>query len=657
MINGEKCSSIVEYQSRGEIIVPAERGRIIDSKGRILANNIPRKSFFAYPQTRADATKIASHLHRYMKTTEWELKNTLTENLEGFTWLCRKLPDNKAENLNKKELPGLFSQTEMKRVYPNKNLILDLIGSVTVDNQGNGGLEYALNSNLCGTSGRSMIERDAFGKVYRVASKQILLPQNGSDVALTIDLDWQAIVEDELKKGVDEYNAKSGTVVFLKPNDGAVLAMACYTPASVNSTSTKNEAISDLFEPGSAFKLITVSAALEEGALKPTDLIDCGHGKAQFSGLWIHDDKELDTLTLRDIFRLSSNVGVGHAAVKTGARKLYKYSKYFGFGKKCGIDLPGEHPGSLKEPEVWSDFFAAQLAMGHGLSVNALQMAAAFNVITSNGALYKPYIIREITKPNGEVVKRGSSRKVRTILSKKTCDILKTFLADVVDSGTAQYAKSDKVHFSGKTGTPQKPDFINGGYHQNHYTPVFAGYFPSENPVAVGVVYLDDPQPIHYSGFTSARIFAKAAERIVSLENINGGVKYAESTEKITDINFQVPDLTGYTLSSARSILDSLKLDIQIIGDGDIIVEQQPAPNTVLHHADRLILCLGNPDPNEKENLNQLVGLSVRRAVKKLVDWGYQIELRGTGFVKKVEELNTNNKQKKPKCRLYCKID
>jgi cell division protein FtsI/penicillin-binding protein 2 len=635
LVHGDEYQKIASNQTNGEIIVPAERGGVTDCKGRILAGNVPCLSLFAYPQKEQDAGIIADAIAPVMGVPANQLRKTLYGRLETFTWLCRKLPKAKADALLSRQIRGLFPQREMQRIYPSDGLGRDLLGVVDIDNNGISGLEYALNRRLVGSEGRSRVERDALGNIYRVAGKDLIDPRNGNNVALTIDLDWQAIVEDELRQGVDTFSAQSGIAILLKPGDGAILAMASWYPKSSRAASEKNEAISDVFEPGSVFKLITAAGALEEDVLRPEQRVDCGNGKAQFSGKWIRDDHSYSALAFRDVFRFSSNVGTANVARKLGSKTMFKYAKFFGFGRKLGVDLPGEAAGSLHEPAVWSDFFTASIAMGHGVSVTALQLAAAFNVVPSGGTLYQPYIIKQVTAPDGAVLETTAPVKVRTLLSDKTCATLRQFMESVVDSGTAKYSKSDIVDFAGKTGTAQKPNLETGGYYANRYNASFAGYFPADNPIAVGVVILDDPQPVHYAGMTAGRVFRKIAERIATLQDLAKPPEFAAKEAKTAPAKIRVPDLQGHTLSTVESLLDTLNLDITFVNTGDIIARQIPASGSILTGGERLILYLADPDTTVNR-LNELIGLSVRAAVPKLIEWGYSFNIEGAGYVKSI---------------------
>lgn len=366
--------------------------------------------------------------------------------------------------------------------------------------------------------------------------------------------------------------------------------------------------------------------------------MDCGNGVASFSGKLIHDDHRHGALSVFDVFRYSSNIGTARVALKLGSKNLFKYAKYFGFGRKIGIDLPGEGAGLMKEPPVWSEHFTACFAMGHGVSITALQLAAAYSVVTANGTLYQPYIIREVLGPDGGVVEKTQTTKIRTFLSPKTCATLRRFMEAVVDSGTAKYSKSDMVDFAGKTGTGQKPS-PQGGYYDNRYSSTFAGYFPTDNPIAVGVVVLDDPQPIHYAGMTSGKIFRRVAERIATMQNLPTSPEYASKQAKPAPVKIKVPDLKGYTLSTVEDLLDTLKLDIAFINTGDIISRQVPTAGTSLMPGERLILYLADPDTVYNNRFNELVGLSLRTAVPKLMEWGYTVAIQGSGFVKSVTAL------------------
>ena len=638
LVHGDEYFRIANHQTNGEIIVPAERGGIYDTKGRALAGNIALRSFFAYPQNEQHAVRIADGVAPFMSVPSKQLRKTLTARLDAFTWLCRKMPDDKSDLLAATKIPGLFHQKEMQRIYPNDQLGRDLLGMVDVDNNGISGLEFALNDRLVGSDGNTRVERDAVGNIYRVASKDVVAPRNGKNVNLTIDLDWQAIVEEELRLGVDSMGAQSGIVILLRPNDGAILAMASCYPHSTAGASQKNESISDVFEPGSVYKLVTAAGALEEGAMRPEQRVDCGNGVATFSGKQIHDDHKHGALSVFDVFRYSSNIGIARVALKLGPKNMYKYAKYFGFGRKVGIDLPGEASGLMREPPVWSDFFTASFAMGHGVSITALQLAAAYSVVPSNGTLYQPYIVRDVIGPDGNVVEHTQPTKTRTLLSPKTCAILRQFMESVVDSGTAKYSKSDMVDFAGKTGTGQIPS-PQGGYYQNRFTSTFAGYFPCDNPIAVGVVVLSDPQPIHYAGMTSGKIFKHIAERIATMQNLPTSPEYAAKQTKQAPVKIRVPELQGHTLSTVEDVLDTLNLDIAFINTGDIISRQIPTAGTMLAGGERLILYLADPDTTYNNRLNELIGLSLRSAVPKLMEWGYAVAIQGSGFVKNIIPL------------------
>lgn len=657
LIKGKQFAQIAKDQSKGEVVLPAERGRLIDDRGRLLASNIACKSFFAYPQNGANAQKIASSVAPIMAVPTSSLSRKLSSNLDAFNWLCRKIPDDRAAWLEGKGIPGLFCQREMKRIYPYGGLGLDLIGTVDIDNQGISGLEYAINDRLAGHNGKALIERDAVGKVYRVSSREIVAPENGCDVALTIDLDWQEIVESELAAGVKEFNADAGMAVFLKPNDGAILAMASCCPNQQQGRSMKNEAVSNLFEPGSVFKLITASAVLEEGVVRPEDVFDCDSGRAVFSNRVIHDDKKWGLLTFRNIFRVSSNIGVGKASLKLGGRQLYKYVRNFGFGSRIDVDLPGEAGGLVRQPEVWSDHYTASLAMGHGISVNALQLATAFSVVPANGILYKPYIIKEIISSDGEVLQTGKPCEVRKLISPETCEILRQFLASVVDSGTAKYSRSKRVSFCGKTGTAQKPNLETGGYYQNRFVSSFAGYFPKENPVAVGVIVLDNAQPLHYAGMTAAHIFAKVAERIASLKQLPAPTPTEPETAPPTMQLVSVPDFVGSTRSGVKDALSSLKLDVRTINDGDTVIRQHPGAGAELAPGERLFLYFADENAEDKQELTDVLGLSVRQAIAQLTKWGYEVELQGSGLVRSVKELKSSGDGVCKRCQILCSTD
>jgi membrane peptidoglycan carboxypeptidase len=294
--------------------------------------------------------------------------------------------------------------------------------------------------------------------------------------------------------------------------------------------------------------------------------------------------------------------------------------------------------------------------MGHGLSVNTLQLAAAFNVVPSGGTLYRPYIIKQIATPDGEVIESGEPEAVRSLLSPETCELLKDFLASVVDSGTAKYSKSSIVTFSGKTGTAQKPIPTGGGYYQDRFVSTFAGYFPRRDPVAVGVVVLDDAQPLHYAGMTAAKIFASIAERIASLKNLPAPNRaIAQDTAAALEL-IEVPDLVGCHADSTHVLLADVDLDIRAVNAGASVVRQYPQAGSRLAPGERLILYLAGTDDADEDDLRDIVGLSVRQAVTSLLNRGYEVDLKGSGLVKSVKKMGVADGARK-RCRIICSKD
>lgn len=530
VVQGARFEELVLRQCWGKFKLNAKRGNITDCRGNILAFDVPSESFFTYVKDKKYLRKLGRSYGSL--TGNGSLTDRLLKRPGEFNWLVRRADPELASRLKALGFDSVQVQQEFSRVHPYGNLGMDILGQVDIDNVGTSGLESTFDQHLKPDPGLVTFQRDGRGKVYRVSEVPAVRPRAGCDLMLTIDAEYQQIVEEELRIAVGKWDALSGIAVFIEARSGRILAADYYSPDNEvcgESPVFKSRIVTDLFEPGSTFKIVAFAGMIETEAYELTDSIWAGMGEFKFNGRTLHDDKELDTISFRRAFELSSNIATARFSQKLGGKALFKFARDFGFGQPTGVDIQGEQRGMLGKPRNWSEFWIAQTSIGHGMSVNALQLANAFAAIANGGKLMRPFVVEEIRSESGRLKQRFSPHQIRQVVSERTAGILQDLMGGVVDSGTAKVARIDEVLFSGKTGTAQKPDLENGGYFQNKYMASFAGFFPRNNPRIAGVVIIDEPKRINYGGYTSGPAFAEIARRITLLEKTRRDWIVAES--------------------------------------------------------------------------------------------------------------------------------
>jgi len=519
IVEGSRCESLVANQCWGELKLSAKRGCIYDRNNNLLAFDMPSETFYTYTADKQYLRKLARRVSSL--TGEDDLVSRVLRRPGNFNSLARLTSPELADKIKALKCDSIYSYLEFLRVYRYHSLAVDILGQIDIDNNGISGIELAYHDQLQPNPGLARFQRDGKGRVYRISETPIVRPNDGCDLKLTIDIEYQQIVEEELRRAVEKWNASSGMAVFVESATGRILAADCYVRSTENRDEDKvykSRFVTDLFEPGSTYKLVAFAGMLEDNLWSLQDTVWAGMGTFRFNGRTLHDDKELGTITFRRAFELSSNIATSRFSQALGGKKLYKYARQFGFGQRTGVDLPGEECGRLKKPRNWSEFWTAQTSIGHGLSVTGLQMAVAAGAIANDGILMKPYIVEEIRSETGRLKQRFTPQMIRRVVSHSTAATLQDLMAGVVDSGTAQVARIDQVLFSGKTGTAQKPNLESGGYYWDKYMASFGGFFPREDPSVAGIIIIDEPKRVHYGGYTAAPAFAEIVRRITLLE-------------------------------------------------------------------------------------------------------------------------------------------
>ena len=508
-----------ERQQNRVVELTPPRGTIYDRRGHELAVSVEVESVAADPSQVVDAAATAAALAEVLDLDVRELGEDLADGERVFTWVKRKLEPPQAEEVRELALPGIFLLPESKRYYPLGSLAAPVLGHVGLDNSGLAGLEYLYEQVVASKPGKRRVLRDAHRGTVLYPHLVISEAEPGKDLHLTLDVTLQHLVERELAAAVARTQARGGIVIMIDPQDGAILAMASYPTFDPNrfyeyrEERRRNPAVMDAYEPGSTFKLVTVAAALEAGAVDPSHVFDCERGGITLAGVRINDHQSFGKLTVHQIITRSSNVGAIKLGAAAGAEHLFATITAFGFGRRTGIDLPSESSGILRPAERWSPLSPAYISFGQGISVTALQLVNAFAAIANGGCLLKPYIVASIGGDGTPRETIGKRQVVGLPISPSSVRQIREMLEGVVLTGTGKPAAVPAYRVAGKTGTAQKVAPRGRGYAANKHVASFVGFAPFERPALVGAVILDEPRPLYHGGEVAAPVFAAIVGR------------------------------------------------------------------------------------------------------------------------------------------------
>ncbi len=516
-----------ERQQERVVKLDPKRGTIYDRMGRELAVSLDVDSVYGVPSGIDNPRPLAQQLSRILREDRRGLEQRLAGNKQ-FVWLSRKVEPGRAEKIRALGNKEIGIRLESKRFYPKKTLAGPVLGFLGVENGGLEGLELAYDKTLRGMNGWVIAEKDAMGRTVFPGGPgfQYKLPKPGHDILLTIDEVIQHIAEKELDSVLASTRAKGGVCLVMNPQTGEVLALSVRSAANGKQAFNPNEpqrskpaewrnrAVTDAFEPGSIFKPFLASAALEERVVHPLERIDCSAGEIHLADRVIKDAHENGVLTFTDVIAESSNVGTIQVALRLGKERFAKYITAFGFGKKTGVDIPGEIPGQLKDQHLWSGVSIGSIAIGQEIGVTPIQMASAYCALANGGMLMKPYIVSEIVDHDGGEGKKFQPQVVGRAITEETCAKVNKMLQRVVETGTGQKARPAAYTAAGKTGTAQKIDQRTGRYSQKDYVSSFVGFAPANSPKLVILVMVDTPEgAVHYGGSVAGPVFKAVAEQ------------------------------------------------------------------------------------------------------------------------------------------------
>ena len=620
VVQYQKYRQLAQKQYQATVPLPAARGTLYDRNGSIIASNSVFVSYAADPTVAAeDARLIANKFSKVFGKPYADYLHKLRSE-SRFVWLERVVDVGNTKKINPKEFPGLVVRSEPKRLYHDQ-VAGQLIGSTDLDNKGIAGIEAEFDNELRGADGYVVFQRDGLGHARASVDYPRVEPINGSDIFLTIDMQMQSIAEQELKKGIEQCNAEAGIAIILRPKTGEILALAqCpnVDPNSFRSSSPQAQrlrAVTDMFEPGSIFKIVTASSALESGLVAPetpfyaengTYVVPVVNGKTRT----ITDTHKEGWISFREAIEFSSNIVMAKISNIIGSERLYTMARDYGFGIATNLELPGEVSGVLKKPSDWSATTLNTIAFGYEVGVTPIQIAAAYGAVANGGILMKPYLFMKEQDQSGQVVRAGHPQQIRRVISAASARTMTDFFEGVVERGTGKSAALPGMKIAGKTGTSRK--YTEGHYEKSSYTASFVGFFPSDDPQIVCLVMMDDPRGGSYTGgLTSAPVFRAIAQRLIATSDIfapparsdEASAKNASLTDSeagplaarigkdATDTAAPgvVPDVKGCSLRRAVNLLSMGKF-LPVVNGSGTVVSQSPAAGSIARPGMKVVL-------------------------------------------------------------------
>ena len=607
-----------QHQQQRVFEISPMRGTIYDRKGRELAVSLPMDSVFGDPAEIADVEMVARLLSRVLDSPAEDIETKIRQARTPVR-LAKKLSPEAVQRITDMNLRGVFFQKENRRVYPQRELAASVLGYVDVDEKGIGGIEYSLDKQIRGRPGKMMVMADGRRRWY---DRNESAADPGAGITLTIDETIQYIAEKELARSIAETHALAGTVLVQDTNSGELLAVANWPtfdpndPGKYPEDARGDRAVSAAYEPGSTFKVLTLTGAIENGVATPDDFIDCQMGTITIAGRLIHDWKKFGVLSVRGILANSSDVGAIKVALRLGAPRFNDAVRAFGIGRLTGIDLPGENRGLLRPIEEWQASSIGSLAMGQEVSVTPIQIISAISAVGNGGTLNRPHVVREID--GGTPGALPSDPGPQTATDAKTAAAVRGMMEDVMLEGTGKHSQLDGFTAGGKSGTAQKIDPKTGRYSSTQYNSSFLGFAPVNNPAITILVVLDSPVGPHHGGEVGGPVFKRVAEQVLAYLGVPHDVAAPSDVETAKNMGAEsrkeprlgdgadfarhrfaevvaktkqpagaptvafgdpsaiaVPNLTGQSVRGVTEACSRLGLVPSLIGDG-VAVEQSP---------------------------------------------------------------------------------
>lgn len=619
-----------------EIKIQPKRGIIYDREGVEFAVSAGSETVVAIPSDIINPQQTADKLAEILELEREEIYDRLTRQA-GAVYVARKIDDDKAEQIQKLDLAGITFTEESKRHYPKDSLASHLIGFAGVDNQGLQGVELSYDQYLRGKPGRKLIESDAAGRQLPEGVEDYVAPENGNDLFLTIDSVLQYIVERELDRAMLLNEAEAATIMMMDPQTGEILALGnrpTYNPNNFLDYTPdlwRNRAVSDTYEPGSTFKIITAAAGLEEGVVQPNDKFhDPGHIEVAGQKISCWKDGGHGMQTFAEVVENSCNPGFVQVGQRIGAENFYKYIEAFDFSKRTGLDLPGEAEGLAYALEDVGPVELATISFGHGITVTPIQLITAISAVANDGQLLRPRIVKRVEDSEGEVVKENQPEKVKQVISADTAQTVRKLLTGVVEDGSGANAAVEGYSIGGKTGTARH-------YGRDLYDASFIGMLPSNDPQLLTLVVLHGVSSYPYYG---SQIAAPVFKNVVEDAVRHLEIKPDRETDKIdfeTEKEVtEVPQLKGLDLKEAERKIYQAGLNIRLEGQEGTVTDQFPEPGIEVYKGSTIVLFF-DAETRHKDRFRvtvpDLTGKTVEEALEFSAELGLELKTNQQGQI------------------------
>jgi cell division protein FtsI (penicillin-binding protein 3) len=640
-------------QQQHMIEVTPKRGEIFDRQMNPLAMSLAVDSVFAVPSEIPDPKMVSNLLAPVLGLDANDLLGRITSS-HSFCWVKRKTTPEEANRVRDLNLKGVYFQRESKRFYPKGDLAAHILGYVGLDDTGLAGLEYGMDSVIRGRPGRVLLATDARRRSFQSTE---WAGKPGKNLVLTLDEKIQYITEKALAEGVEKWKAAGGVAIVQNPNTGEILAMASqptYDPneyAKSPPEALQDRGLSWVYEPGSTFKLVTVSAVLEEKLANPDEVVNCQQGSIVLAGHVIHDHKSFANLTVRDVVVESSDVGAIKLGLRLGEQRLYKYIRSFGFGEKTEVELPGEERGLLKPPSSWSGISIGEISMGQEIGVTPIQLVTTYSAVANGGVLFGPRLIHDLFL--GQAHDAMPPVPGHRVISGRTASLMQEILAAVVERGTGRAARLAGYSAAGKTGTAQKID-PSGAYSKSHYVASFVGFAPLGKPAVTILVVIDSPVGAIYGAEVAAPVFKSIAEQTLGYLNVPqdnpsrwpqlaSSISAGIPGQKLGDLAGHLPKGSEHLQAAASPVQPASFSSIeQTRVSSDREPEAATTPGTVVvDNGPRVII----PD---------FSGLAARSVAQECQKLGLELSLLGSGLA--VEQNLPAHAQVPPGTRLVVRL-
>ncbi|MEP1150839.1 MAG: penicillin-binding transpeptidase domain-containing protein [Balneola sp.] len=655
-IEGEQLRKLWSKQAVDSIPIPAQRGNIYDANGTLLATNAANYLIALDPKvkdsngksvSREQINQLASVLAKETNRSAAYYKKRISDapSSSQYIVLAKNLSPISKDAIHQLDIKGVIIEESFSRKYTFGSLAAHSLGFVNHNMDGRTGLEAYYDQELKGQDGVQQVRRDPRNQISAYIGAPKKLPENGNSIHTTIDSYIQAILEDELKKGVDKNLADYGTGIIIDPKTGAIKAIANYPtydpnyPGSDENENRRNFAISDMLEPGSTFKLVTAIAAVEQDKVDFNEVFETPEtGEVEIHGLTLRDHDPLGNMTFQEVIQKSSNVATAEIAMRLKPQVFYQYARNLGFGSETNIDLSGEVAGILNKPYDWSLVSLPWMSHGYEILATPLQVVQAYAAFANEGMLMRPYLVDKIEDQNGNIVHDNKPVEIRRVAKKNTLQkILPIFESVVSDSGTGEWAQIDGLRIAGKTGTAKK---VYKGRYSNKYLASFVGFFPAEDPKYVCLIVLNEPKTSGYGGVTAAPIFRETAKRIAGLD---GDIQRSMSPKETPEFITKAPSLIGSSKSESEDLLEKFNIPYQIEGKSGYVVAQNIEAGSTLDGKNEIILTLSEtylPVDSSKvkegyATVPELRGMSMRQATSILADLGLSAKAFRSGTIER----------------------